>query len=95
MQSQPLSYQYSRSRSHYKGIEFTIEFDVPSTAPEPFKDIHVSLNKMVCKPYDLATETQGQGYTLRSWDLALNFLSPPYLLNPFNNIRLTSHKCSP
>ena len=67
----------------------------PPQLLNPFKDIHVPLSKTVCKPYDLATETQGQGYTLRSWDLALNFLSPPYLLNSFNDIHLTSHKYSP
>ena len=30
----------------------------------------------------------------RSWDLTLNFVSAPYLLNTLNNFHLNSHNCS-
>ena len=37
------------------------------------------------RTYELATKTQGQGHTIRSWDLPLNWMSATYLLNPLND----------
>ena len=44
----------------------------------------VILSETVYRTYDLATQIKIQCPTSRSWDLSLNFVSAPYLLNPLN-----------
>ena len=42
---------------------------------------NVPLSEMVYRTHYLAMQTQSQGHTLRSWDLPLKFMAPPYYLN--------------
>ena len=49
---------------------------------------------MVCRTYDSAMQTQGQGHTSGSWDWPLYFVSDPYLLNALKDFHLTSPKVS-
>ena len=45
---------------------------------------NVSLNEMMCKIHDSATQTQGPDYSSRTRDLPLNFMVAPYISNPSN-----------
>ena len=46
---------------------------------------NVPISETVCRVIDSATQTLEQGHTSRSWDLPLDFMSAPYLLNPLSN----------
>ena len=82
-------------------IGLIIAFRVPVIYPEPFEifpliftQMFLPLSEKVCRAYGSATQTQGQGHTVRSWDLPLNCMSAPYLLNHLTHFHLTSSKCS-
>ena len=101
MQNPWLSYPDSRSRSHFKVMEFTLEFHVRSINSLTLWTIviklhpNVSLSETVCRTHKLVMQTQGQGHTSRSWDLLFNFVSTIYILSPLKDFYLTSLKCSP
>ena len=59
---------------------------------------NVNLSYTMSRTHDLATQTQGKGHSLRSWDLPLDFVSVPYLLNPlddfhYSNVPLSKLVC--
>ena len=57
---------------------------------------NIPLIEIMCRTYDSATQTQGQGHNLR-WDLPFNLCLLhiwPYLLNRLNLFHYTSFKCS-
>ena len=59
---------------------YPLKFPIRSISPEPFERFSINF-------------TQGQGYTSMLWDLPFNFVSAQYLLNPLNDLKLTSPKC--
>ena len=69
----------------------TLELRAHSMCPESFERFslyfgqNVYLSEMVCRVHDWTIHTQSQSHTLRSWDLTLNLVSTPYLLNPLND----------
>ena len=79
----------SRSRSQFKVMGYTLEFRVHYISPEPFQlffiklHLNVPLSETVCRAHDSAIQTQGGARTSGLWDFALNSMSTPYLLNPF------------
>ena len=90
MQNPWLSYPDSRSRSQFKVMWFTIEFRVRSISPEPFQTF--SLTSPKCSSHwddvhnswlDCADSRSRSHFKVMGF--ALQFMSAPYLLNPFNN----------
>ena len=92
-----LSYADSRSRSHLKVMGFTLQLRVRSISPEPFERIPLTLTQIILSVRRCAeTMTQlcrlkCQGHTARPWDLPVNLVSTPYLLNP--NVSLIETVC--
>ena len=61
----------------------SIPFHISWTLWAIFIKLHtnVPLSETVCRTNGSATQTLGQSFTSRSWDLPLYFVSAPYLLN--------------
>ena len=45
----------------------------------PLSFSNIPLSETACRTHDSSTQTQGQGHSLRSWDLPSNIVSAPYL----------------
>ena len=80
---------YLDSRSQVKDMEFPLEFHICSIYTEPFGRFSLNFNQLflyietMCRTYDSATQTQGQGLTSRSY---YQCISAPY---PFDGFALS------
>ena len=75
-------------KAQFKVIGLTLEFSVRSISSEPFERFSLNFGQILiimreCAAHHSATKTHC--HTLRSWNLPLNLVPAPYLLNPLND----------
>ena len=76
-------------RLKVKVMGFTVEFGVPSISPKPFEQFSFNFTQMLISVMMIRSNDsarQIQSHNFRSWNLPLNFVSAPYLLNPLNDL---------
>ena len=76
---------YSRSRSHFNVVWFTLQFFGRSISSEPFERFivnfiqNVPLSETVCRTHKPGLQSQGQGQLSRTWDLLPSISCPLHI----------------
>ena len=94
MQNTLINNADSSSRSHFRSWDFHFKFAYTFYLMNPMNDFHSTSpnfphSEAVRRIHDSVKQTQGQGYTSRSWDSPFKFVSAPYLLKPLKDFHYT------